>query len=69
MSVSPAQQLEQKIDDLIELCTRLNRENSALTVAAVARQAEQRNLLARNKRAHGQVAALLEQLKSMEWGA
>jgi cell division protein ZapB len=58
--------LEQKIDELIRLCSELNRENISLKAQARTLAAEREALLARNEHAKGKVTEILTRLKSME---
>ena len=60
--------LEQKIDDLIKLCSELNRENVSLKADAREWASERETLLARNEQARDRVEAMLSRLKGMEQG-
>lgn len=60
--------LEQKIDDLIKLCSELNRENVSLKADAREWASERETLLARNEQARDKVEAMLSRLKGMEQG-
>ena len=58
--------LEQKIDDLISLCSELNQENVGLKANATSLQSEKQDLVSRNLSARSQVEAILNRLKAME---
>ncbi len=58
--------LEQKIDDLISLCSELNQENVGLKADATALQSEKQELASRNLSARSKLEAMLNRLKAME---
>lgn len=58
--------LEQKIDDLIKLCSDLNRENVSLKAEARNWAVERDTLVSRNEVARGKVEEILSRLKSVE---
>jgi len=58
--------LEQKIDDLISLCTELNQENVSLKADADSWRSEKENLVTRNELARSKVEAILQRLRAME---
>ena len=58
--------LEQKIDDLIGLCSELNQENVGLKADATALQTEKQELSSRNQSARSKLEAMLNRLKAME---
>ena len=58
--------LEQKIDDLINLCSELNQENVGLKADANALQAEKQDLASRNLSARSKLESILNRLKAME---
>lgn len=58
--------LEDKIDQLIDLCAQLNRENQALKQENLGFQQERRDLIAKNEMARARVEATLQRLRSME---
>ena len=66
MTDSQFRALEQKIDDLIKLCSDLNRENVSLKAEARDWAAERESLLARNDVARNKVEEILGRLKSVE---
>ncbi len=66
MTDSQFRALEQKIDDLIKLCSDLNRENVSLKAEARDWAAERETLMARNEVARGKVEEILGRLKSVE---
>jgi len=58
--------LEQKIDDLIRLCTELNRENMSLKSEARHWEAEREALEERHALAKDKLEAILNRLKAVE---
>ena len=66
MTDSQFRVLEQKIDELITLCSELNQENTSLKTQARTLAAEREALLARNEHARGKVSEILTRLKSLE---
>jgi cell division protein ZapB len=58
--------LEQKIDDLISLCSELNQENVGLKADANALQSEKQDLASRNLSARSKLESMLNRLKAME---
>jgi cell division protein ZapB len=58
--------LEQKIDDLINLCAELNQENVGLKADATTLQTEKQDLASRNLSARSKLEAILNRLKTME---
>jgi cell division protein ZapB len=58
--------LEQKIDDLINLCSELNQENVGLKADASALQSEKQDLASRNESARSKLETMLSRLKAME---
>jgi cell division protein ZapB len=68
MPESQFKALEQKIDDLINLCTDLNRENVELKADVSGWQQERQQLVQRNETAMTKVEAMISRLKAMEQG-
>ena len=66
MSDDALKTLEEKIDQLIDLCAQLNRENRALKEENLGFQQERRDLIAKNELARARVEATLQRLRSME---
>ena len=58
--------LEQKIDELIELCNDLNRENQMLKTDSAGWHQERQDLIEKNKLARTKVEAMLDRLRTME---
>ncbi len=58
--------LEQKIDDLINLCADLNRENVELKADVSGWHHERQQLVQRNELARTKVEAMISRLKAME---
>jgi len=65
MSESQFELLERKIDDLIGLCTELNRENVALKGAAAAWRSEREALVSRNELARHKVRSIITRLQDL----
>ncbi|UTA48435.1 TIGR02449 family protein [Simiduia sp. 21SJ11W-1] len=59
-------QLEAKLNQLIELCQRLDRENTALKAREATWQQEKLRLVEKNELARSRVEAMIKRLKSME---
>lgn len=59
-------QLEAKLNQLIELCQRLDRENAALKAREATWQQEKLRLVEKNELARSRVEAMIKRLKSME---
>ncbi len=66
MPDSQLKALEQKIDDLIRLCTDLNSENVALKADANSWLEERQQLMDKNELAKTKVEAIISRLKAME---
>ena len=66
MPESQLKALEQKIDDLINLCSDLNRENVDLKADVSGWQQERQQLVQRNEVAKTKVEAMISRLKAME---
>ena len=66
MPESPLTALKQKIDDLISLCTELNRENLALKEDTAAWHEERDALIEKNQIAASKVESILTRLKAAE---
>ncbi|MEH6568462.1 MAG: TIGR02449 family protein [Halioglobus sp.] len=58
--------LEGKIDELIALCTELNRENQALKADGANWHSERQSLVDKNEMARAKLESMLERLKAME---
>ncbi len=58
--------LEQKIDELISLCSDLNRENQALKADSASWQRERQALMDKNEVARNKVEAMISRLRTME---
>ncbi len=66
MPDSQLKALEQKIDDLIRLCTDLNSENVALKSDASSWLQERQQLMDKNELAKTKVEAIISRLRAME---
>lgn len=58
--------LAQKIDQLIDLCHELNRENQALKAENAGWQQERQDLIDKNELARSKVEAMINRLRTME---
>lgn len=66
MADKQLQALEQKIDQLIELCNELNRENHLLKAENAGWQQERQDLIDKNEMARSKVEAMINRLRTME---
>ena len=66
MSAADLDALEQKIDDLIELCDVLARENQALRVQQHSWTTERAKLIEKNEIAKSKVESMITRLKTLE---
>lgn len=60
------QQLEQRIEELVSISSRLRRENRALQVREQKLMEERADLLKKNDTAKSRVEAVISRLKSLE---
>lgn len=58
--------LAQKIDQLIDLCNQLNRENQMLKAENAGWQQERQELIDKNELARSKVEAMINRLRTME---
>ena len=66
MAETQFQTLEQKVDDLISLCTELNQENVSLKADAASWHSERDHLVSKNETAQHRVETIIGRLKAME---
>lgn len=66
MAESQLAQLDAKLNQLIELCQRLDRENAALKAREATWQQEKLRLVEKNELARSRVEAMIKRLKSLE---
>lgn len=66
MSVDRLNDIEAKLDELIQLCTRLEKENVTLRAKQQSWQQERTRLLEKNEIARKRVEAMIKHLKEME---
>jgi cell division protein ZapB len=64
--VATMEQLEQKVDELIELCTILGRENRALRAQQQNWSSERAKLIEKNELAKSRVESMITRLKTLE---
>ncbi len=69
MAENPLKTLELKIDELISLCSELNRENQALKANSANWEREKQDLMSQNEMARTKVEAMLDRLRTMEQSA
>ena len=66
MSDDGFESLNAKVDDLIDFCTEMKRENQLLKANASSWQAERRQLLQKNQQAKSKLESILVRLKAMD---
>ena len=66
MAENQLKTLEQKIDELISLCSELNRENQALKADSASWHQERQDLIDKNEMARSKVAAMIDRLRATE---
>lgn len=66
MPDSQLKMLESKIDELIALCSDLNRENQSLKSDSENWHSERKSLVTNNELARAKLEAMLARLKAME---
>ena len=66
MADDQLKELEKKIDELIDLCQELNRENQALKADNSGWRTERRDLISKNELARNKVEAMIDRLRAME---
>lgn len=66
MSANLLKDVEAKLDELIQLCNRLEKENATLKAKEQGWQQERARLLEKNDIARTRVEAMIKHLKEME---
>ena len=66
MSEDRFQSLNDKVDDLIGLCSEMKRENQALKANESSWQSERRQLMEKNREAKSKLEAILVRLKALD---
>ncbi|MFL0811413.1 MAG: TIGR02449 family protein [Agarilytica sp.] len=66
MSSSPMKNIEDKLDDLIRLCARLEKENATLKAKESSWEQERKRLIEKNEIARTRVEAMIKHLKTLE---
>lgn len=66
MSSDLLKDVEAKLDELIQLCNRLEKENATLKAKEQGWQQERTRLLEKNEIARKRVEAMIQHLKEME---
>ena len=66
MSEDRFESLNEKVDNLIDLCAEMKRENQLLKADANSLQAQRKQLLEKNKEAKAKLESILVRLKAMD---
>jgi cell division protein ZapB len=66
MAENQLKDLEIKIDELVSLCSELNRENQALKADSAGWHDERQGLIDKNELARTKVEAMIDRLRTME---
>ena len=66
MSEDQFESLNEKVDNLIDLCAEMKRENQLLKADANSLQAQRKQLLEKNKEAKAKLESILIRLKAMD---
>jgi cell division protein ZapB len=66
MSEDRFQHLNEKVDELIGLCTSMKQENQALKDGENTWQSERKQLMDKNKQAKSKLESILDRLKAMD---
>ena len=66
MSDNSFESLTEKVDDLIDLCAEMKRENQMLKADANSWQSERRKLIEKNQAAKSRLESILVRLKAMD---
>ncbi|MEC8994210.1 MAG: cell division protein ZapB [Pseudomonadota bacterium] len=66
MSEDRFESLNEKVDNLIDLCAEMKRENQLLKADANSLQAQRKQLLEKNKEAKAKLESILIRLKAMD---
>ena len=66
MSEDRFESLNEKVDNLIDLCAEMKRENQLLKADANSLQAQRKQLLQKNKEAKAKLESILVRLKAMD---
>ena len=66
MSEDRFEALSEKVDDLIDLCADMKRENQALKAGENSWQRERKQLMDKNKEAKSKLESILVRLKAMD---
>ncbi len=66
MSEDRFEALSEKVDDLIDLCADMKRENQMLKAGENSWQSERKQLMDKNKEAKSKLESILVRLKAMD---
>ena len=67
MSEEKFDTLNEKVDDLIQLCAQMKRENQALKASENSWQVERKQLLEKNKETKSKLESILVRLKAINY--
>ena len=66
MSEDQFQSLADKVDDLIDICAEMKRDNQLLKATEISWQSERKQLIKKNKEAKSKLESILLRLRAMD---
>ena len=66
MSEDKFQSLTDKVDDLIDICADMKRDNQLLKATEISWQSERKQLIKKNKEAKSKLESILLRLRAMD---
>jgi cell division protein ZapB len=66
MSEDKFQSLTDKVDDLIDICADMKRDNQLLKATGISWQSERKQLIENNKEAKSKLESILVRLRAMD---
>ena len=66
MSEDKFQSLTDKVDDLIDICADMKRDNQLLKATEISWQSERKQLIENNKEAKSELESILVRLRAMD---
>ena len=66
MSEDKFQSLTDKVDDLIDICADMKRDNQLLKATEISWQSERKQLIKKNKEAKSKLESILVRLRAMD---
>ncbi len=66
MSEDKFQSLTDKVDDLIDICAEMKRDNQLLKATEISWQSERKQLIENNKEAKSKLESILVRLRAMD---